>query len=77
MAQEARVREALSSPAALVLLTLLSYRLGLWLRDRTHGHPAAQPVVVGIAGTSMGALVGGVYAAGKFVNRKRHRSAKV
>lgn len=54
MAREARVREALSSPAALVLLTLLSYRLGLWLRDRTHGHPAAQPVVVGIAGTALG-----------------------
>lgn len=48
------VREALSSPAALVLLTLLSYRLGLWLRDRTYGHPLAQPVLVGIVGTALG-----------------------
>lgn len=44
----------LSSPAGLLLLTLLSYRAGLWLRDRTGGHPAAQPVVVGIAGTAVG-----------------------
>lgn len=45
------VREALSSPLALILVTLLSYQAGLWLRHRTRGHALAQPVVVSIAGT--------------------------
>lgn len=51
------MREAFTSPASLLLITLLSYRAGLWLRDRTGGHPLAQPVVVGIAGTALGISV--------------------
>ena len=48
--------EALTSPLALVLVTLLSYQGGLWLRRRTGGHPLAQPVVVAIAGTAAALL---------------------
>jgi predicted murein hydrolase (TIGR00659 family) len=36
------------SPVFLVLLTLVGYRLGRELRDRTGGHPLAQPVLVAI-----------------------------
>src|SRR5690606_38940702 len=45
------VREVLTSPLALVLVTLLTYQAGVWLRQRTSGHALAQPVVVSIAGT--------------------------
>lgn len=38
-----------TSPLSLVLLTLVAYRLGRELKDRTGGHPAAQPVLVAIA----------------------------
>ncbi|WP_181313082.1 LrgB family protein [Nocardioides campestrisoli] len=41
-------RELATSPLACVLVTLLGYRLGLWLRERTGGHPLAQPVLVAI-----------------------------
>lgn len=34
------------SPVTWVFLTLLAYRAGAWLRDRTGGHPLAQPVFV-------------------------------
>lgn len=46
--------DVLTSPLALVLLTLLSYQAGLWLRRVSGHHPAAQPVVVAIAGTALG-----------------------
>lgn len=34
------------SPLTWVFATLLAYRAGVWVRDRTHGHPLAQPVLV-------------------------------
>ncbi len=37
----------LSHPLTWLVATLLAYRLGVWLRDRT-GHPVAQPVLVGV-----------------------------
>lgn len=36
------------SPVFLLLLTLVGYRLGRELKDRTGGHPLAQPVLVAI-----------------------------
>lgn len=48
-----RVLEVLRSPVSLLLVTVASYRLGLWVRERTGGHPAAQPVVVAIAVTAV------------------------
>lgn len=46
---------ATTSPLVFLLITLLAYRLGVWLRDRTGGHPLAQPVLVAIV--LVGALV--------------------
>lgn len=46
------MRELLDSPLLGVVVTLLSYRLGLWLRVRTGGHPLAQPVLVAIVVTA-------------------------
>lgn len=46
---------ATSSPLVFLFVTLLAYRLGVWLRDRTGGHPLAQPVLVTIL--VVGALV--------------------
>jgi predicted murein hydrolase (TIGR00659 family) len=40
--------ELLHSPVFLVLLTLAAYRLGREARERTGGHPLAQPVLVAI-----------------------------
>lgn len=37
------------SPLTWVFLTLLAYRAGVWVRDRTGGHPLAQPVLVAAA----------------------------
>lgn len=37
---------ARTSPLVFLLVTLLAYRLGVWSRDRTGGHPLAQPVLV-------------------------------
>ena len=37
----------LSHPLTWLVATLLAYRLGVHLRDRT-GHPVAQPVLVGV-----------------------------
>ena len=37
----------LSHPLTWLVATLLAYRLGVWLRDRT-GHPVAQPVLVAV-----------------------------
>lgn len=37
-----------TSPLSWVLLTLVAYRLGRELQDRTGGHPVAQPVLVAI-----------------------------
>lgn len=37
-----------TSPLSLALLTLVAYRLGRELKDRTGGHPAAQPVLVAV-----------------------------
>ncbi len=51
------VLEVLRSPVSLVLLTLLGYRLGLWLKARTGGHPLAQPVIPAIALTGVGLTV--------------------
>lgn len=42
------MRALLHSPVFLVLLTLVAYRLGCEARDRTGGHPLAQPVLVAI-----------------------------
>lgn len=39
---------ALASPVVWLLATLLAYRAGLWLRERTGGHPMAQPVLVAV-----------------------------
>ena len=36
-------------PLTWVFVTLLAYRAGLWVRDRTGGHPLAQPVLVAAA----------------------------
>ncbi|WP_239456287.1 LrgB family protein [Nocardioides solisilvae] len=44
-------RELVSSPLLMLLVTLLGYQLGLQLRDRTGGHPVAQPVLVAIVVT--------------------------
>lgn len=44
-----------TSPLVFVAATLLAYRLGVWLRDRTGGHPLAQPVLVAMV--VMGPLV--------------------
>lgn len=38
-----------TSPVCWIFVTLLAYRVGVWLRDRTGGHPLAQPVVVAAA----------------------------
>jgi predicted murein hydrolase (TIGR00659 family) len=46
------VREVVESPLLLVLLTLLGYRAGQLLRDRTGGHPLAQPVLTAIVVTA-------------------------
>lgn len=35
-----------TSPLTWIFVTLLAYRLGVWLRDRTSGHPLAQPVFI-------------------------------
>lgn len=37
-----------SSPLFWVFVTVAGYRIGVWCRDRTGGHPIAQPVLVGI-----------------------------
>jgi len=42
------MRGLLTSPVFLVLLTLAAYRLGREARERTGGHPLAQPVLVAI-----------------------------
>jgi predicted murein hydrolase (TIGR00659 family) len=46
---------ARTSPLVFLLVTLLAYQLGLWLRTRTDGHPVAQPVLVAVV--VVGALV--------------------
>ncbi|MGA8255407.1 MAG: LrgB family protein [Nocardioides sp.] len=38
-----------SSPLFVIALTLAAYQVGLWARDRTNGHPVAQPALVAIA----------------------------
>ena len=38
-----------TSPVCWIFVTLLAYRAGVWLRERTGGHPLAQPVVVAAA----------------------------
>ena len=38
----------LGQPLLWLVVTLLAYRLGLWLRERTGSHPLAQPVLVAI-----------------------------
>lgn len=38
-----------TSPLTWIFLTLLAYRMGVWLRDRSGGHPLAQPVFVAAA----------------------------
>ncbi|WP_338748103.1 LrgB family protein [Janibacter alittae] len=35
-----------TSPLTWIVVTLLTYRAGVWLRDRTGGHPLAQPVFI-------------------------------
>ncbi|NYF99300.1 LrgB family protein [Janibacter cremeus] len=35
-----------TSPLTWIFVTLLAYRAGVWLRDRTGGHPLAQPVFI-------------------------------
>lgn len=35
-----------TSPLTWIFVTLLAYRVGVWLRDRTSGHPLAQPVFI-------------------------------
>lgn len=44
-----------TSPLVFLLVTLLVYRAGVWLRERSDGHPLAQPVLVTIL--VVGALV--------------------
>ncbi len=44
----------LDQPLLWLVVTLLAYQLGLWLRERTGSHPLAQPVLVAIV------LVGGL-----------------
>lgn len=39
----------LRSPVSLLLITLLGYRLGLWVKQRTGAHPLAQPVIFAVA----------------------------
>jgi putative effector of murein hydrolase len=48
---------ALGSPLVWLALTLLAYRFGLWVRERTDGHALAQPVLVAVL------LVGGLVLA--------------
>lgn len=38
-----------TSPLTWIVGTLLAYRAGVWLRDRTGGHPLAQPVFIAAA----------------------------
>lgn len=38
-----------TSPLTWIFVTVLAYRAGLWVRDRTGGHPLAQPVLVAAA----------------------------
>ncbi len=38
-----------TSPLTWIFVTLLAYRAGVWVRDRTGGHPLAQPVLVAAA----------------------------
>lgn len=52
--------EVVRSPLALVLVTLLTYRGGLWLRTRTGANPLAQPALVSIVGTAAWLLLVGV-----------------
>lgn len=52
--------DLMRSPLALVLVTLLTYRFGLWLRERTQAHPLAQPALVAIIGTAAWLLLVGV-----------------
>lgn len=40
--------DLLHTPLTAVVVTLAGYRLGQWLRDRTGGHPLAQPVLVAV-----------------------------
>ena len=49
------VDAVLDQPLLWLVVTLLAYRLGLWLRGRTGAHPLAQPVLVAIV--VVGALV--------------------
>lgn len=42
------MNDLLTTPVFLVLLTLAAYRLGREVRERTGGHPLAQPVLVAI-----------------------------
>ena len=49
------VEAVLDQPLLWLVVTLLAYRLGLWLRERTGSHPLAQPVLVAIV--LVGALV--------------------
>ena len=51
---------ATTSPVVFLLVTLLTYRLGLWLRELTGGHGLAQPVLVSIVLTSAFVMVLGV-----------------
>ncbi len=46
------MRQVVESPLFMVLLTLVGYRVGQALRDRTGGHPAVQPVLVAIVVTA-------------------------
>jgi len=49
------VDAVLDQPLLWLVVTLLAYQLGLWLRGRTGAHPLAQPVLVAIV--VVGALV--------------------
>lgn len=49
--------DVLRSPVSLLLITLLGYRLGLWVKQRTGAHPLAQPVIFAVALVSVAITV--------------------
>jgi len=42
------MRELVEAPVFLVALTLVTYRVGLWVREAARGHALAQPVLVAV-----------------------------